>query len=886
MSNFYQSTIQETLKKLGTREKGLTQEEAEEKLEKYGENKLEKKEEIHPLEIFLRQFKDTLVIILILAAVFSFAIGHMLDGGFIVIIVILNSILGFIQEYKAEESLQKLKEMTAPEAIVIRDGEEEKIPAKKLVPGDIILIQQGDKVPADARIIESMNFKVNEAVLTGESLPEDKHEEKIKEERQPSERTNMVYMGSTATYGHAKAIVTATGMETEFGEIAGLITEREKTTPLQKKLATFGKRLGAVILAVAAIISIIGILQGGSTVQMILTGITLAVAAIPEGLPAVVTITLGLGVKKMAKENALVRKLPAVETLGSTTVICSDKTGTITRNEMTVEKIKTEANEFKVTGSGYKEEGEFKLDEEEIDPEKYKELHLALETGFLCNNAEVRDDSVLGDPTEGALFVVGEKAGIEKEKHGERLHEIPFSSNRKRMTVVYENEEKMAYVKGAAETILERCNRYMENGEIKELTEKKKEKFIKENDEMSSSGLRVLAMAHKKLEKDIDEIEDEEIEEDLIFTGLIGMIDAPREGVKEDIEKCRQAGIDVKMITGDNEQTARAVAKEVGLSDEEPTTGKEIDKLTDEELREVVEEKKVFARVSPKHKVRIVEALKNNDEVVAVTGDGVNDAPALKKGHIGISMGITGTDVTKETGEMILLDDDFSTIVQAVERGRNIYQNIKKFVRYLLSCNAGEVATMLFAVLAAFAYLPLLPVQILWVNLVTDGLPALALGSDPLDPEEMKRPPRDKHESIIDREMVFLIIFVGIIMAAGTLFMFTNISSGKATHRTIAFTALITMQMFLVYSMKARGPMNIRDITENKKLIAATTGSMALQVMVVYLPFMNVILHTTPLAPWVWGAVLGLGLLSLIVVETGKRIFLYLDPEEWTTRIS
>ncbi|MEW6329374.1 MAG: cation-translocating P-type ATPase [Candidatus Micrarchaeota archaeon] len=776
---WHRVSAERALELLRAKKGGLTEREALARLKEHGYNELVERKKESPVSMFLRQFKNFLIIILILAAVVSAFLGEALDSAAIIAIVILNALLGFVQEYRAEKALEALKKMAAPNARVLRDGHETYVPVRMLVPGDIILLEAGDRIPADARILESYSLRADESALTGESVSVGKEDVLLKGDVFIGERKNMVFSGTTITYGRGRALVVETGMGTELGKIAKIIESApEGQTPLQIRLDALGKQIGVIVLLISGIIFLAGVMRNLPAVQMFITGVSLAVAAIPEGLPAIVTISLALGLQRMARRNAIVRKLPAVETLGSTAVICSDKTGTLTRNEMTVRRVYTNKM-IRVTGEGYEPKGEFISNKGAIDPSKDEHLKLLLRAGVLCNNARLEDGRgwrIVGDATEGTLLVLAGKAGMwqdDLKKSYPLLAELPFSSERKRMTTIHKfGKKKFAFMKGAPEVVLGLCSRAYENGKEKKLSRADKEKILKLNNEMAADALRVLAFAYRDV-SNVKNITAENVERDLVFVGLVGMIDSPREEAKLAVEKCRSAGIRVIMITGDNKITGAAVAEELGVLKEGMAvlTGDELDAMSDDELERVVGNIAVYARVSPEHKVRIVRALRKKGDIIAMTGDGVNDAPALKMSDIGIAMGITGTDVSKEASDMVLTDDNFATIIAAVEEGRTIYNNIKKSVRYLLSCNVGEVLTMFIATLANLP-LPLLPLQILWMNLVTDGFPALALGVDPAPPDVMRRPPRDPKEDVLGRGMLLWIFAVGAIMCIGTLALF------------------------------------------------------------------------------------------------------------------
>jgi Ca2+-transporting ATPase len=899
-SGWYHLESDEVLKKLDSSPIGLDDKDAAARLETYGPNELVETQRVSPLKMFLRQFADLMVIILIIAAVISASIGfyHMFyegkgmadeifDAIVIMIIVILNAVFGFVQEYKAEQAIQALKAMAAPTARAFRDGEAIQVPARELVPGDVIALATGDRIPADGRLIEAINLNADEASLTGESVPVGKLTHSLKGEIFLGDRRNMVYSGTAIESGRGKAVIVCTGMQTELGKIAGMVQELEEEPPLKARINRMAKQIGIIVLVAVGIVFAVGALRGIDVVKMFLTAVSLAVAAIPEGLPAVVTISLALGVQRMVRRHALIRRLPAVETLGSATVICSDKTGTLTKGEMNIRTIQTDDSIFKVKGDGFTPEGKFYEGEEEIDPLKNETLKLLLKVGILCNDSELvqKDElwSIDGDTTEGTLLVAARRAGMDFDDccMEERIGEIGFSSDRKRMTTIHQaNPSKIAYSKGATESLLEISDRILEDGKVVPLHTEKKDSINRATEEMAKRGLRTLALAYRPLPDDLVDFSEESVEEDLIFLGHVGMIDAPRSDAVKAIEECKGAGIHVVMITGDHKLTATAVAKEMGLIEEHvdhAITGSELSKMTDEDLYDNVEQTPVYARVSPADKLRIIDAWKKRGHIVAMTGDGVNDAPALKKADIGVAMGITGTDVSKESADMILTDDNFASIVHSVEEGRSIYDNIRKFVLYLLSCNTGEVATMFIATMLFVdpRVLPfLLPVQILWMNLVTDGLPALALGVDPAAPDVMERKPKDPNEPPITRDMIAIMIAVGLIMAIGTLLVFhfafeSGVDIDRA--RTMAFTTLVMFQMFFVFSARSPYiPLHKLGFLGNKKLILAVAVSILLQLMIIYFAPLQTAFSTSPLelTDWVWIVLTASSV--LIVMESFK----------------
>ena len=890
IENPHTMSIEEVLKKLKSNLKGLSEEEAKKRLEQYGLNELVAAKKISPLKIFLEQFKDVLVIILIIATVISMLIGEILEASVIMAIVFACVILGFTQEYRAEKALEALKKLAAPTATVLRNGRIMEIPAKEVVPGDIILIEAGDRIPADARLIEAIDLRVDEAVLTGESIPVPKSTEPLPEAKMPvADRRNMVFMGTHTTYGRGKAVVTATGMNTEFGKIASMLqyVEEEKT-PLQERLEHVGKWLGILCLVVCFAVAALGIFRGLPPLEMFIWGVSLAVAAVPEALPAVVTISLAVGVQRMVKRNAIVRKLYAVETLGCVNVICSDKTGTITKNEMTVREIYVDDKIIKVTGSGFDIKGEFYAENNKINPKNMSDLSLVLRIGALCNNAQLETKSketvFVGDPTEVALLVSAVKAGMDLEKLNKkypRVGELPFDSVRKRMTTIHitPEGEKVAYVKGAPEVILQLCSHIYSNGEVKRLTEEKRQQLLEIVQEMASRALRVLAMAYRKLDK-TENYGTETIEKDLIFVGLQGMIDPPREEVIPAMKLCQEAGIKVVMVTGDHKLTAVAVAKEIGLlketsEDKCVLTGAELDEISDEELEKIVDDISVYARVSPEHKVRIVNALKKRGYVVAMTGDGVNDAPAVKRADVGIAMGIKGTDVTKEASEMILADDNFATIVAAVEEGRGIYDNIKKYLMYLLSCNVGEILLMFAASLIGLP-LPLLAIHILLINLTTDGLPAIALSIDPPDPDIMKRSPRDPRESVFTPRIKGIIGLGGSLMAiiGIPLFAWTYFRTSNLLYaQTMIFFWMTLFEMFRAFPCRSERKTSFElGFTTNKYLLYGIFSSILITLLIIYIPALQPLFKTTPLKPTDLLIAAFLGITSLIVIDLGKTM--------------
>jgi P-type Ca2+ transporter type 2C len=887
MEKWYARKAEEALEFWRTDEEdGLSTNEVRDRLARFGYNEMAEKVKVAWWRRFLAQFQDFMVLVLLAATLISGLLGEYTDAVTILAIVLINAVLGFIQEHRAEQSMDALKRLTAPSARVVRNGTVQHIPARELVPGDILMLEPGDIIAADARLAFTSNLEAEEAALTGESLPVRKRADRVyPEDVTLGDRKNMVYAGTMITRGRGKGIVCGTAMNTEVGRIAGMIQAvEEDETPLQKRLDHLGKWLVWGCLLVCLLVVVTGVAKGEPLFLMCMTGISLAVAAIPEGLPAIVTVALALGVQRMIRKNAIVRKLPAVETLGCTTVICSDKTGTLTQNAMTVRKIFTGSSKsYDISGVGYEIKGEFFLNKQEFDAKKDKCLQQCLLIGALCNNSVLKQSnvgitgiwrrrggqgwSVEGDPTEGALVVAGAKAGVWRsiiEKTHARVAEIPFEAERRRMSVAYRQPDGsvVLYTKGAPDTVLDLCRYYFDGDREMPLTPELISRISGANETLTSGALRVLAVAYRRLGQAAVVNIDEDSERELVFAGLMGMIDPPREEARQAIAVCRQAGIKTVMITGDHRNTAVAIAQELRLYKEGVSlavTGRELDATSDRELAAMVNDVAVYARVSPAHKLRIIRALKQNGHIVAMTGDGVNDAPAIKEADIGIAMGLTGTDVSREASAMTLVDDNFATIVAAVEEGRGIYDNIRKFIRYLLSCNIGEVLTMFVAALAGLP-LPLLPVQILWVNLVTDGLPAMALGVDPKEPDIMNRPPRNPAESVFSRGLSRKIISRGLQIGFSTIAVFTLaylLKHDLALARTMAFSTLVFCQLFHVYDCRSE----LLTIFElglfgNKYLLLATGCSTLMQLAVIYVPFLRDIFGTVPLGGAEWLVIL------------------------------
>ncbi|MCL4377103.1 MAG: cation-translocating P-type ATPase [Actinobacteria bacterium] len=918
-SNFwYNKNLEDTKILLRTNlETGLPEVEAEKRLLESGYNELEEKKGRSPFKIFISQFNDIMIWILIAAALISgIIIREITDALVILVILIINSVLGFIQEYRAEKALLALKELASPTALVVRDGTERQVNSKLIVPGDLIKLSIGDLVPADCRIINEVNLQSNESIITGESLPVDKSKDVIDKINIPlGDMINLLFSSTTIVKGRCSAIVISTGKNTEIGKIASLVQEKEEPTPLQRELKTVGKKIGIICIAVSAAVFLSGILRGNPAAQMFLIAVALAVAAIPEGLPAIVTISLALGVQRMAKNNAIVRKLSSVETLGGVSVICTDKTGTLTQNKMAVRKIYTGFGE--VTNS--------------IKIEENESLKFLVENAVLCNDAYYADKNtskISGDPTEAALIELGSVYSLDKKSLEfllPREFEEPFDSIRKMMTTVHRisedyffsenvknlffakdkkmiSEEKsmipnyILFSKGAPEIILGKCTKFIRNGRIENLSNEDKEKIMQINTGLAESAMRNLGFGFKYLNEIKPGEKIENFENNLIYSGMVGMIDPPRPEVYDAVEKCKRANINIIMVTGDHKLTAKAIGEELGILgpgdiivDEE-----EFNNLTEEELQKQIEKIKVFARVSPKHKVDIINALKKNDHIVAMTGDGINDAPSLKKADIGLAMGITGTDVSKEASDMILTDDNFATIIKAIKEGRVIYDNLKKFILFLLSCNISEVLLMFVSIVfgsfifrffgleSSLIYIPLLPVQILWMNLITDGLPALALGVNPAEINIMERKATKRKEQILNKNRLGLITWQGLILTLGSLFMYfiapklfatQNLAYDSQLFHTCVFTTLVFSQLLHSYNFRFEEKGIFRKgIFDNKFLNISVIGSVLLQIALIYTPFMQKIFNTVNLSLFNWAIILVSSIFPVILINVINEI--------------
>ena len=888
-TKWFAQTVKTIITQLKTDpESGLISSEASVRLEKYGANKLDVKKREHWYQIFIRQFVDVLIAILIIAAAIAFAIGETGDAITILAIVVLNGILGFVQEWKAEKSLEALAHMLAPHCNVIRNGQEQKVEARSLVPGDIVILEIGDRVPADLRLIEAINLKADESALTGESVSVHKETTPVSSESPLAGQRCMVWMGTNITNGRARGVVVATGMNTEFGRIAQLTRNiQTESTPLQRKLAVLGKQLGILSIGISVIVAITGWLMGKPLVEMFLTGVSLAVAVVPEGLPAVVTITLALGVRAMVHRRALLRRLQAAEALGAATVICTDKTGTLTQNEMTVRKIWLAAGAIEVTGTGYDPAGHFEVDGTKLNYQQRPDLLALLETGLICNHSRVQKNEQdvnyagwheAGEPTEAALVVAAYKAWISLPEEDKTLTEFSFNSTRKRMTVIENQPDngKVAFVKGAPEVILERCNTIQDGSDIRPLTESDRETFITAYTQIANEGLRTLALAKRSLPDSIV-LDEDAVETELTLLGVVGIIDPPRKEVKQAITTARSAGIRVVMITGDAAATALAIAKRIGLPAKKAISGSDLNTLDDNSLKKLFEDEVVFARTTPEHKLRIVSLLQAQGEIVGMTGDGVNDSPALKKADIGIAMGLRGTDVAKGAADMVLTDDNFASIIGAVEEGRRQYENIQKFVRYLLSSNTGEVVAIFINILLG-GPLILLPVQILWMNLVTDGMTAVALGLEPVEKGVMNRPPRAAHEPVLDRTGMLIILILGGYIGVATLWIFHHYltmggEQSLAIAHTVAFTSIIILEKMNVFNFRSlRAPISVIGLFSNPWVIGAWLLTVGLQVAAVYVPVLQQALHTVPLAWSDWGLIFLIAAPVFLVTEIYKII--------------
>ncbi|MCM3587128.1 calcium-translocating P-type ATPase, SERCA-type [Mesobacillus maritimus] len=874
---------------------GLAEKEVKNRQKQHGLNALEEGEKPSALLLFASQFKDFMVLVLLGATLISGLLGEVVDAIAIIAIVFINAFLGFFQERKAEKSLDALKELSAPQVLALRDGAWEKVLSKEVVPGDIIKFSSGDRIGADIRLIQANSLEVEESALTGESVPVQKFTGPLRIPKPGiGDMENMAFMGTLVTRGNGIGVVVATGMKTAMGQIAGLLqTAETMETPLQRRLEQLGKILITVALVLTVLVVGIGVLQGHDLYTMFLAGVSLAVAAIPEGLPAIVTVALSLGVQRMIKQKAIVRKLPAVETLGCASVICSDKTGTLTQNKMTVTHAWSGGKTWTVDGVGYDPNGDFYSDENRVDPNAVKPLQQLLTFGMLCNHAELMEKEnehvIDGDPTEGALLVAAMKAGLTRSGllgQFEIVNEFPFDSQRKMMSIIVKDKSGRQFVvtKGAPDVLIGLSQSILWDDKQQHLTKDMTVKVQAAIDGLAEKALRTIAIAYKPLSPSTVVLSEKEAERDLTFIGLQGMIDPPRPEVKTAVKECRDAGIKTVMITGDHLITAKAIASELGIltKGSRVMDGATLSELSVEELEDIVEEVSVFARVSPEHKLKIVKALQNKGHIVAMTGDGVNDAPAIKAADIGVAMGITGTDVAKEASSLVLLDDNFATIKAAIKEGRNIYENIRKFIRYLLASNVGEILVMLFAMILALP-LPLVPIQILWVNLVTDGLPAMALGLDQPEDDVMKRGPRHPKEGVFARGLGWKVISRGFLIGIATLIAFMTVyyrnPDDLAYAQTIAFATLVLAQLIHVFDCRSEKSIFSRNPFENKYLVWAVLSSLLLVLVVIYYPPLQPIFHTVAIVPFDWLLIIGMSALptfllagSFLASKTRKNV--------------
>ncbi|MFQ5997082.1 MAG: cation-translocating P-type ATPase, partial [Dehalococcoidales bacterium] len=856
------------------------------RLLQYGHNELQAKKKTPPILVFLRQFLSPLIYVLLVAAIISIIVEHFIDAGVIMGVLLLNAAIGYIQETRAERAMEALIQMAAPKARIRRDGRVKLIPAREIVPGDILLLETGDRVPADARLIEISNLKVNEAMLTGESMPVDKRTEALREEVPMAERKNMVHMGTIVTYGRAIAMAVRTGMATDIGKIATAIQEiKPEKTPLQKSISKLSRYIVILFLGICALLVVVGLLKGIEWLEVFLLAVAAAVSAIPEGLPAVVTVVLAIGMRIMARRNAIIRKLVAVETLGSATVICSDKTGTLTLNEMTVQRLYVDGQWLEVTGEGYVPRGEFRRNGQRVSLENERTLTLLLRIGALCNNALLtrREDDeccdIFGDPTEGALLVAATKAGMNKEKLEKtfpRLDEIPFQSEKQYMATLHPRDGgRVAYIKGAVEKLLSLSKYIVKENGVAPLAEADAKSIMEANTSLAKQALRVIATAYVELPSELEDLKDEDIRGNLVFVGLAGMADPPREETKEAVRLCQQAGIKVVMITGDHKLTAESIAHQLDLSSGKTVTGVELQQMSDDELLRQIENISVFARIEPLHKLRIVNALKTHGHVVAMTGDGVNDAPALKAADIGIAMGITGTDVAKEGSDMILVDDNFSSVVAAVEEGRVIFNRLRNVIFFLLSTNLGELLALALTILFV-GKAPLLAVQIIWVNLVTDTAAAVPLGLEPKVGDELKQPPRHPQVGLVFPGLLLRICFLATLMGVGvfSIFNWAQLRMSLEEARTIAFCSMVAFEWFRAFNARSDEYTVFRlGFLRNHWLVMSISVAIMLQLAVVYVPFLQVAFSTVPIGIDKWGIALLAGGTLFVIEETRKVFF-------------
>jgi Ca2+-transporting ATPase len=863
---------------------GLSEEEAQKRLIEYGQNELKSGEKTSAIMVFLSQFKSPLIYVLLIAALVSFLVGHYTDAYVVLGILILNATIGYFQETQAEKSMQALLELASPKAKVKRNNNLAIIPARGLVPGDIIKLEAGDKVPADARLIETSNLKINESTLTGESMPVEKHAAKIAVDASVADQHNMAFMGTVVTNGRANALVVKTGMSTEMGKIAtGLREVKPEATPLQKNVNQLSRYLVFIFLGAVALLLVIGLIKGMGWTEIILVAIAAAVAAIPEGLPAVLTVVLSIGMRAMARRNAIVRKLLAVETLGSATVICSDKTGTLTLNQMTVRQIFDGNSFIQITGEGYEPRGEFRKDNKALTSDEMERLTALLKIGALCNDSYLISENgkfnIIGDPTEGALVVAAGKANISKnelDKTLPRIDEIPFESENQYMVTLHaESEKHLVYMKGAVEKVLNFSKYWIKDGQAVPLEANKVQNFLTASNEMAKQALRVMALAYAELPPGTSRLNQKILQGGLVFAGLAGMEDPPREEAKVAIRQCQQAGIKVVMITGDNKVTAESIARQLDLPPGKSLTGSELAQMSDAGLTEEIEKISIFARIEPLHKLRIVNAFKKHGEVVAMTGDGVNDAPALKAADIGIAMGITGTDVAKEASDMVLADDNFATVVAAVDEGRAIFNRLRNVLFYMLSTNMGELIVLILSILL-MGQSPLVAVQILWVNLATDTAGDIPLGFEPKVGDELQKPPRRPGSGLLYPGLLIRIIVIALLIGIGTslIFRWAEPRMSLEAAETMTFCALNTFIWFMAFSARSDEHSVFKiGFFKNRTLVGSIILVALLQVAIVYVPILQTAFHTAPIGLEEWGIILAAGIVLLLIEETRKHFF-------------
>lgn len=884
VDRWHNLNAEEALERLGSRHSGLTDDEAKERFLKYGPNEMRREKKDPAILLFLRQFLSPLIYVLLVAGIVSLAVGHVTDAGVIFGVLLLNSAIGFFQERQAEKSMTALLEMAAPRARVRRNGNAEVLAAREIVPGDVVLVEAGDRVPADMRLMEAFNLKANESTLTGESMPSDKMSGQIEGEAPVADRKNLLFMGTMVTSGRAVGVAVGTGMSTEMGKIAAGIQQiKPEKTPLQESVARLSRYLVFIFLGVTALLLAVGVFQGLGWLDMFLLAIAAAVAAIPEGLPAVLTVVLSIGMRAMARRNAIIRKLVAVETLGSATVICSDKTGTLTLNQMTVQRLYSDGEEIEVTGKGYDPKGEFRCNGGTVNPQENRHLAMLLEIGALCNDAQLnltgKAGGITGDPTEGALVVAAAKGGIDKkrlEKEFPRMDEIPFASERLYMaTLHHRNGAGIAYFKGAVERLLPLSKYVLAGGRAAPIDEAGSRSVATAANAMAEQALRVIALAYVELPPGVEKLDESTIKGDLVLVGLAGMADPPREEARGAVRSCKQAGIRVVMITGDNKTTAVAIANKLELPPGRVVTGIELERMSDDELLREIEGISVFARIEPLHKLRIVTALKKRGYIVAMTGDGVNDAPALKAANIGVAMGIAGTDVAKETADMVLADDNFASVVGAVEEGRAIFSRLRNVLFYSLNTNLSELVALIFSI-AFVGKAPLFAVQILWINLVTDTAGDIPLGLEPKSGDELKQPPRRAHVGLMFPGLLVRILIMAFLIGLGSFLIFRWAESrmGLEAAQTVVFCALATFEWFMAFSARSDERTIFRlGILKNRALVFSISAAVLLQLAVVYLPFLQAAFHTVPVGLREWGVIVGAGGILFLLEEARKAIF-------------